>query len=168
MAKKNLPAAVKVSTEIAVTKSTANGLPVFDISKNLPSMDQMVEAPIDLTSDYWTPEVTGETRKLFFSHYALQKFPAFIPGEEPKEVECAFFLENVNGTVRSVANASKRLVGALIGNNIEKGQALQIMWQGKKKNKKNDMHSDRWSIRPLVINLPPADVKEIKESNDQK
>ena len=65
-----------------------------------------------------------------------------------------------DGTVQTITNGSRRLVGILeqyIENGaLKKGTPLKITYMGKRKNKTNNFQSDNWSVKPLLINLPVA------------
>ena len=119
-----------------------------DLSKdNLPSLDDAQELPIDLCGNYWSPEKAGV-------------LSATNP-DELIDLDCAFFLERkADGTVQTITNGSRRLVGILeqyIENGaLKKGTPLKITYMGKRKNKTNNFQSDNWSVKPLLINLPVA------------
>lgn len=132
-------------------------LPVLnaDFSKPLPNLEDAEVAPIDLMADYWTPENPGESKRMFFDRIDMRMVRVMNGGnEELIELESAFFIEPVNGTVRSVSNASKRLVGTLQANNIKQGAALLVTFLGKKANSTNSFKSDNWSVKPLIIRKP--------------
>lgn len=128
-------------------------------SNNLPSLDDAEELPIDLCGNYWTPEMPGEFKKVFFAEIKPQKVLSASNPDELIDLDCAIFLEKLaDGTIQTVTNGSRRLVGILeqyIGNgSIKRGMPLKITYMGKRKNKTNNFQSDNWSVRPLRINLP--------------
>lgn len=130
---------------------------VFDLtntSQPLPDLSTADEIPLDLMSDYWTPENIGESKRVYF--VKLDTVPAIDQqsGEEI-ELECAFFLErDEKGLIKQIRNGSKKLVAAMIINNTQKGAALKITYMGKKRNRTNANYSDNWSVLPLSVNLP--------------
>lgn len=128
-------------------------------SNNLPSLDDAEELPIDLCGNYWTPEIPGEFKKVFFAEIKSQKVLSASESDKLIDLDCAVFLERLaDGTIQTVTNGSRRLVGILeqyIENgSIKSGMPLKITYMGKRKNKTNNFHSDNWSVKPLRINLP--------------
>ncbi len=147
-------------TAIAKTEEVAVARPlgqVFDLTGSvvsLPDLSTAVEMPLDLMSDYWTPENPGEYKLVFFDRIDVSQVltqddtPALI------DLECAYFLEQDNkGEIKSIRNGSKRLVGALLAQQVQRGTALKITYMGKKKNRSNAFKSDSWSIKPLILNI---------------
>lgn len=128
----------------------------LDSAEQLPDISKAQELPINLMSTYWTPEKEGETKNLFFSH--VDDADLIDPDTgEVKTLRTAFFYEPVNGEVNNIRNASKRLVGAIENNNIQRGTPLRITYLGKKKNVNNAFKSDDWSVKPLLLEAtPPA------------
>lgn len=115
-------------------------------------LDTAESAPIDLMSDYWTPENVGETKRMIFDRIGFSH--VLVPDTgELIELDCAFFYYKDNGIVKQIRNGSKRLVGAIQAYNIQRGAALEIKYIGKKTNRTNSFKSDNWSIRPLVLQL---------------
>jgi hypothetical protein len=109
-------------------------------------------------ADYWTPEDKGESKRLFFDKIATRPVKDIQNEDVTIELECAFFLEQTtdnkgNVEVKSISNGSKRLVGALVANKIQRGTPLLITYLGKKKNSTNTFQSDSWSIKPLTISI---------------
>lgn len=125
----------------------------FDLtSGNLPNLqDQFDAIPLDLMADYWTPVEVGESKRVFFTE--IKERPVLDQNTgEILDLECAFFIEQTpKGDLVQTSNGSKRLVGALISNQVPKGTALLITYLGKKKNKNNAFSSDNWSVKPLII-----------------
>lgn len=138
-------AAVAVANE----KTT---LQTFEINAGLPKLDDAVEYPVDLMADYWTPETPGEAKRLYFDKIA-PRLVKDVSSDAMLELECAFFVESKDGELKSISNGSKRLVGAIQSNGIQRGTPLLITFMGKKKNKSNSYMSDNWSIKPLVVNI---------------
>ncbi len=138
-----------MSTEVA--KIENNGLAVIDLNGELPDLSKADVFPFDLMADYWTPEGTGESKRVHFDRIAERAVADQQTGETI-DLECAFFLEQQGGgELKTVSNGSKRLVGALQAYNIQKGTPLLITYLGKRKNRTNQFSSDVWSIKPLRI-----------------
>lgn len=128
---------------------------------DLPSLDDAQELPIDLCGNYWTPDHAGEFKKVYFEGIKPQKVLSAISSDELIDLDCAVFLErSADGTIQTVTNGSRRLVGILeqyIANgSLVRGIPLKITYMGKRKNKTNNFQSDNWSVKPLRINLPVA------------
>jgi len=142
------------STEVAVsnTENAEINYNTVDFSQPLPDIENAEVAPFDLMADYWTPEKLGENKRVFFDKIGT-RFVKDLNSDGLIELECAFFLEQKDGEVKSVSNGSKRLVGAIESNQIKRGTPLLITFLGKTKNKNNNFQSDSWSIKPLKINL---------------
>lgn len=131
-----------------------------DLSRNeLPSLKEAQELPIDLCGNYWTPEIPGEFKRMFFVEIKSQKVLSATGNGELIDLDCATFLEQTeDGTIQTVTNGSRRLVGILeqyVDNGlIRNGTPLKITYMGKRKNKTNTFQSDNWSVKPLRIDLP--------------
>lgn len=155
MAKKPTQGAAP-STAIATIRTSqgGNGLQKIDLTGNgpIPNLDNFDVTPIDLTTEYWTPEKPGECKRLIFQKIADRDFTDEKTGEV-KPLPTAFFLGKDGDSVRVITNSSKRLVAALENANVESGTPLLITFIENKKNSKNDNKSDRWSIKPLQINI---------------
>lgn len=130
-----------------------------DLSSSvLPSLKDAQELPIDLCGNYWTPEMPGEFKRMFFVEIKSQKVLSANNTGELIDLDCATFLEQAeDGTVQTVTNGSRRLVGILeqyVDNGlIKNGTPLKITFMGKRKNKTNNFSSDNWSVKPLRIEL---------------
>jgi len=134
---------------VAVQRSGDFQINKVDV-KNIDALEKAEAAPIDLMSDYWTPENPGESKRVLFDRLDISNVLSQEDGELI-ELECAFFFIKENGNVKQIRNGSKRLVGALQAYNIERGTPLLIKYLGKKKNRSNQFMSDNWSVTPLVI-----------------
>lgn len=134
-----------------------------DLSRNeLPSLKDAQELPIDLCGNYWTPEMPGEFKRMFFVEIKSQKVLSATGNGELIDLDCATFLEQTeDGTIQTVTNGSRRLVGILeqyVDNGlIRNGTPLKITYMGKRKNKTNTFQSDNWSVKPLRIDLSVAE-----------
>jgi hypothetical protein len=139
--------------ETAVTRPIGQ---IFDLTSSvveLPDLAIAHEMPLDLMSDYWTPENAGEFKRVFFDRIDVSKVLDVESGDV-FDLECAYFLEQDDKKeIKSVRNGSKRLVGAILATGLQRGTALKITFLGKKKNKNNAFKSDNWSIKPLRVNI---------------
>lgn len=142
------------NTGVAVQKNAPVELQVADLAHgDLPDLDDSEVLPMDLMADYWTPERAGEAKRVFFDRIGFRSVNDQQTGEVI-ELECAFFFEKKKGeAVKTISNGSKRLVGAIQANNIQRGTPLEITYLGKKKNATNSYQSDNWSVKPLNINI---------------
>lgn len=134
------------NNNLQVAEKEATGLQPISV-ENIDALEQAEAAPFDLMSDYWSPEVIGEKKRVLFDKIETTEVPDQVTGEV-LELECAFFFVKENGQVKRIRNGSKRLVGALL--RMPPRTALEIKYLGKKKNKNNANSSDNWSITPLV------------------
>lgn len=147
-------------TSLVATKERSTfDVQVADISNgDLPNLKEAQEIPIDLCGNYWTPESEGESKRVFFVEIKPQTVLSANGTGELIELECAFFLEQTEeGSIQTVINGSRRLVGILeqyvINGAIKQGTPLLLKYNGKRKNKTNNFSSDNWSIRPLQIKI---------------
>lgn len=144
--------------EVATREQSAFQIATADLtnSAGLPSLQDARELPIDLSGNYWTPENQGESKRVFFVEIKTQQVLSATGSGQLIDLECATFLEQrEDGSVQTVVNGSRRLVGILeqyVNNGtISQGTPLLITYLGKRKNKTNSFQSDSWSIRPLII-----------------
>jgi hypothetical protein len=149
MAKKDLKN--EASQGVVKVSKAENGMQVVDVNASVPSLESAQVAPIDLMSDYWTPEKVGESKRMFFMRIGQRNVIDQQDQSKVIALDCAFFVENVNGEVRSISNGSKRLVGALESINAQQGMPFLITYLGKKRNRNNSFSSDNWSVKPLVV-----------------
>jgi len=147
--------------ELAVAKTGGSplGLQTFDVTgEDLPDLDTADTLPINLSSEYWTPaplgtgQKEGEAKRLFFSHIENREVVDEATGAI-NLLPTAFFLEKKNNAIVTVCNSSKRLVGTIENNKIQRGTPLLVTYMGKQKNKNNAFFSDFWSIKPLVVKI---------------
>ena len=146
------------TTEIGSTDNNVFEVQKIDLSGNLPDLKDANEIHIDLCGNYWTPEKEGEMKRLYFVEIKPQKVLSSAGTGEIIDLDCAVFLEQkTDGTVQTVTNGSRRLVGVLesyvVQGYIGHGTPLQITYMGKRKNKSNNFSSDSWSIKPLMIRI---------------
>lgn len=142
------------NSNVAVASSTTtNGLSVVDLNGGqLPDLTEATAFPFDLMADYWTPETMGENKRLFFDKIASRLVLDQQSGDTI-ELECAFFIEVIDGEAKTISNGSKRLVGAIETNDIQRGTPLLVTYLGKKRNRTNQFQSDNWSIKLLQISI---------------
>lgn len=139
--------------ELAVAPGNGTSLAIVNLDHgNIPDMESAEPLPFDLMSDYWTPTVMNESKRLVFDSIKIrrvkdQQSDAII------ELPCAFFYEKIEGVIKTVANGSKRLVGVIENYEIERGTPLLVTYLGKKKNATNSYQSDSWSVKPLMIKV---------------
>lgn len=121
---------------------------------NLPDLSKAQPEPVEMSGEYWTPEDVGESRRLFFFGLNIENVVDMESGET-RELPVVQFVEgDGKGGVRSVRNGSRRLVGIFesFAQSIKQGDAFEIMYLGKKKNKNNSFKSDNWSVKRLTFN----------------
>lgn len=131
-----------------------SGLEVQQVGlDDIDALDSAQVVPIDLSSEYWSPALAGETRRVIFDCLDTQDVLSSNGSGEVIPLECAFFFVKENGSVKRMCNGSKRLLSVIQSFNIQRGSALEITYDGKKKNKSNSFMSDNWIVRPLVIKV---------------
>lgn len=157
---------------IVQTNEPSVNLVTVDLNNvDLPDLDDAEVLPLELSSLYWTPEASGETKRVYFDCIKMREMPSMKEGEPAQILPCAFFYEKVDGDVVAICNASKRLVAAIEGSFIKRGTPLIIEYQGKKKNATNQFHSDIWSIKPLVpkhMLIAESVADEIKQNGNKE
>jgi hypothetical protein len=144
----------QTGTAIAKANPHEGIVTVVDMDHEFPDMSSDVErVPLDLASEYWTPEATGETKRLIFSHFSTSLVPdKYGPSKglngEMVELETANFFEKAGDEVKAVRQSSKVLLGTLKGHNIQRGTLLEIVFVGKKR-LNNGNTGDSWAVFPL-------------------
>lgn len=137
-----------------ITDETQLALQSID-PNSLGDLQEAEAAPVDLMSDYWTPESVGESRRVYFDR--IQPMVVVdVVSQQGHEMDCAFFFyrDAPEAPYRQIRNGSKRLVGAIQAFNLPRMTPLEIKYLGKKRNKNNAFLSDNWQITPLRINVP--------------
>lgn len=147
--------------ELTVRNESPFDIQSVDLTGSLPSLKDAQELPIDLCGNYWTPEMPGECKRVFFVEIKPQKVLSAQGSGELIDLDCAVFVEqNEEGALTTVTNGSRRLVGILeqyVNDGfIKNGTPLKITFMGKRKNKTNSYSSDNWSVKPLRIDLSVA------------
>lgn len=139
------------------TETAFDVQPVDLQTGNLPDLSKADVMPVDLTGNYWTPEKEGESKRLFFVDIRPEKVLSSSGTGEIIDLDCAVFIEQAEGSVKTITNGSRRLVGVLesylMQGLIGQGTPLLITYLGKKRNKTNQFSSDNWSIKPLRIEI---------------
>ncbi|OWP86652.1 hypothetical protein BWK60_07680 [Flavobacterium covae] len=142
-----------MNTEIVKTENKAL-VQSFDLSKELPNLEDAKVLPMDLSSEYWTPETPGESKLCFFQEIKLSTYTDTNTGETI-DLPCVILLEQKDKVLKTIRNGSKRLVAsiedAITQGKVAQGSPLKIEFLGKEKNSTNANKSDRWSIKPLLI-----------------
>ena len=106
--------------------------------------------PIDLSSEYWTPE-SGESKRLIFQGLKSETSVDTRSGEEV-ELLVAYFYEAISATEgKIIRNASRRLVGVFESATwIEPGKEMfLITYLGKKKFNNGNL-GDNWKVQRMV------------------
>lgn len=130
--------------------TTNNELAAVNLNGNLPDLSKAEAYPFDLMSDYWTPELPMESKRVFFDKIDTRPVLA-AESDQIIDLECAFFIEQTKDGIKTISNGSKRLVGAIQASHIQRGTPLLITFLGKKKNSTNNYKSDSWSVKPLKL-----------------
>lgn len=128
-----------------------NAVAVVDFNK-LPDLSKAEPEPIEMSGEYWTPEHEGEKKRVFFVDFAPET--VLEPGTGAQhELIVVRFVENVDGNVRGIRNGSSRLVGIFqqFQAQIKPGDAFEITYLGKKRNKTNSFTSDNWKVVRLTF-----------------
>lgn len=146
-----------MSKDITKKEENAVGIAVDLTSGNLPNLEDAKIFPLSLGGEYWTPQEVGETKRVFFFEVKEAKLMSF-DGKGLIDLECAYFLEQDKDlNTNTIYNGSRVLVGIIEScvesGLVQKGTPLEIRYEGKKKNKSNGNFSDRWSVKPLIINI---------------
>lgn len=154
---KNELALVEKNSSLTVQNNGDLGVQAIDVnSGNLPDLEDADELPLDLMSNYWSPALPGETKRVFFDSIKTRAVQDQQNPEVVIDLPCAYFFEKVkdkNGVpeIKTISNGSKRLVAAIENNNIQRGTPLVIEYLGKKRNATNSFSSDDWSVKPLIL-----------------
>ena len=145
----------ETGTAIAGHQQRQSGVIQYaDPNEGIPDMDSMEAAPLDLASQYWTPEAEGETKRLLFSHFGESQVPdKYGPGKNDPDatvsLETAHFFERRGDEILAVRQASKVLLSTLRSIGAKQGAMLEIVYKGKKK-LSNGNTGDTWAVYPLV------------------
>lgn len=132
-----------------------NILQRFDLSKDLPNLSEAKVLPMDLLSEYWTPESPEEFKLCFYKEIKQVLYTDPVT-KDVVDLPCVVFIEQTaEGILRTIRNGSKRLVAtiedAVNSGKLAEGTPLKITFKGKEKNATNSFQSDRWSVNPLYV-----------------
>lgn len=136
-------------------------LTVHDMGDPMPDLydKEAFEAwPLDLSSEYWTPQTEGEARRLLFSHIQETLVPdKYGPNKgangETILLPTAIFYEMRDGEVKTIRQASKALLLALQGAQAKQGTLFEIVYK-KRTRFSSGNTGDTWGVFPLK-KLPP-------------
>lgn len=145
----NLPVPQEAAGQLT-TRSEFQPISIDDID----DLETAQAAPVDLMSDYWSPEMPGEYKKVIFDRIETTAVADQATGEV-LDLDCAYFFVKENGAVKRIRNGSKRLVGAIQSFKLAQGTPLEIRYMGKRANKTNQFKSDHWTVKPLIVNVTP-------------
>lgn len=128
----------------------------YDVTGHLPNLHKEArEIAIDLSSSYWTPEKPGDDMRGFFQRIEESTYEDKKTGEQLLLPCVIFIAQDEKGDITTVRNGSKRLVAAIEDavkeGRVSEGMPLLITYLGKVKNKTNAFMSDRWSVKPLIV-----------------
>lgn len=136
-----------------MSKNDQNQLAVLS---KLPNLHEADVSPRELSSTYWTPEKENEYKVGVVVDIKEESYTNDQTGETI-QLPCIIMLaQQSDGSFLTIRNGSKRLV-ATIENAVESGEVVfgqspvRITFIGKAKNKTNSFHSDRWSVKPILI-----------------
>lgn len=139
--------------QLAVQEPKGFEVQTIDLSTGFPNLDNADVIPVDLMADYWTPENSGEEKRVIFIEVKNRTVISQDPDAagEVLDLACAYFATQENGEIKTVSNGSKRLVAALENFGAQRGMPFLITYLGKKKNATNAFKSDNWSVKPLRL-----------------
>lgn len=147
----------KFSKPAVITTPAAQAvIQTYDVTGKLPNLHKEArEIAIDLSSSYWTPENVGDEMRGFYQRIEECTYVDEKSGEEIL-LPCVIFIsQDLKGDITTIRNGSKRLVAAIDDavkdGRVSEGMPLVIKYLGRVKNKSNAFASDRWSVKPLII-----------------
>ena len=119
---------------------------------NADAFEGQMPAPLEISSEYWSPKEKGEKRRMFFMELRSEKSIDEQSGQDI-DLLVAYFVEPVDGRKRVVRQASRRLTAVFenFQKTIRPGMAFEITYLGKERNATNSFMSDRWAIVPLKV-----------------
>ena len=134
------------------TQAKENGIMALN---TLPNLHKAEVSPRELSSEYWTPEESGEYKVGVVMEVKEEKY--VNEGGEEIKLPCIIMLaQDEKGDFNTIRNGSKRLVATILdsmdSNEVVFGKTpVKIVFLGKKRNKTNAFSSDRWSVKPIVL-----------------
>ncbi|WP_278844693.1 hypothetical protein [Alistipes communis] len=139
--------------EAKVTSNATALIPNADAFEGqMPDLSKAQPAPLEISSEYWSPKEKGEKRRMFFMDLRSEKSIDEQSGQDI-DLLVAYFVEPVDGRKRVVRQASRRLTAVFenFQKTIRPGMAFEITYLGKERNATNSFMSDRWAIVPLKV-----------------
>ena len=123
----------------------------FPALNTLPDLDKAEVAPTELLGEYWSPEVVGESKRVFFAGFDTQNVLEQATGET-RELNIVKFVEKQGSEFRTIRNGSARLVGSFeqFARDINLGAPFLITYLGKQKTNTGKF-ADSWSVKPLIV-----------------
>lgn len=113
-----------------------------------PELDGYEASSTNLAVEYWKPKEANECRRMVF--VKIGEYSCLDQSNEPVKIEVAYFVQNVGGKNRAIAQGSKRLVGVFENGNVATGTPVEITYLGKKQNATNSNVGDDWSVVELL------------------
>ena len=132
--------------EAKVTSNATALIPNADAFEGqMPDLSKAQPAPLEISSEYWSPKEKGEKRRMFFMELRSEKS---IDEQSGQDIDLL-----VDGRKRVVRQASRRLTAVFenFQKTIRPGMAFEITYLGKERNATNSFMSDRWAIVPLKV-----------------
>lgn len=159
MAESKLPAQTglgEVSPESNVTEVQQvpeSTFQLVDLNHALPDLDKANVLDYELASEYWEPEVEGETRRGVLASISVAEVEdKEKPGETKRLTTATFHGKRADGSRYAFSQASTLLVADLSRQNVPIGTPLSITYVGV--HKFNNGHKGhKWSIKPLLIQV---------------
>ena len=145
--------------EAKVTSNATALIPNADAFEGqMPDLSKAQPAPLEISSEYWSPKEKGEKRRMFFMELRSEKSIDEQSGQDI-DLLVAYFVEPLqprefaDGRKRVVRQASRRLTAVFenFQKTIRPGMAFEITYLGKERNATNSFMSDRWAIVPLKV-----------------
>lgn len=95
--------------EAKVTSNATALIPNADAFEGqMPDLSKAQPAPLEISSEYWSPKEKGEKRRMFFMDLRSEKSIDEQSGQDI-DLLVAYFVEPVDGRKRVVRQASRRL-----------------------------------------------------------
>ena len=144
-----------MENQLTKTETKQNMVESFNVKSELPNLHENgMELPIDLTSEYWTPNEIGEYKLCFFQEIKASTYVDKKTGESI-DLDCAHFIsQDSDGTTKNIRNGSVILVSTLDeyvkDGTLTEGTPLKITFMGKRKTS-NGNNVDTWSVKPIIV-----------------
>lgn len=115
-------------------------------------LSQLVPKNVNLVMEYWNTDgaAEGETKRVIFMRVEEQdRIPDYNDSQNLVEKPCAYFVEQGPNGLQIMRCAASRLVSS--ARLMQEGEAYEITYLGKKKNRSNNNLSARFAIQPLEL-----------------